>query len=270
MLLKSKIAVVTGGAQGLGRGIARRFANEGARVIIADVNVAAGHETEQALLADGKDVSFVEVDVSQNKNVETLFKQVAVTQGGIDVLVNSAGLVHGPTVEQHFLKTSERMWDRIMAVNLKGAYLCSWWAAHLMAQQGRGGSIINMSSGGGTRAHRHRVAYDTTKGALEAMTRAMALDLAPLGIRVNVLVPGVMLVEQRSSIGKEDTVSAADVIPLGRLGTPDDVGAVAAFLASDNAAYVTGATYTVDGGLTVQLRPPLIDAPLDVDVESPY
>lgn len=268
--MKSMTAVVTGGAQGLGRGVVRRFAKEGARVVIADVNVPAGRETEQELVANGADVLFLETDVTLAKNVETLFRQVSTRFGGVDVLVNSAGLVHGPAVEQHFLKTSEAMWDRIIAVNLKGAYLCSWWAAHLMARQGHGGSIINMSSGGGTRAHRHRVAYDTTKGALEAMTRAMALDLAPLGIRVNVLVPGVMLVEQRSSVGKEDAIRPADVIPLGRLGTPDDVGAAAAFLASANAAYVTGATYTVDGGLTAQLRPPLIDVSLDLDVESPY
>lgn len=269
MLLDSKVAVVTGGAQGLGRGIARRFGQERARVVIADVDETEGRRTVSKMGEQGVEALFVETDVSRAGDVERLFERTVSAFGGIDVLVNNAGLAHGPAVEHHFLKMTEEMWDRVMSVNLKSVYLCSWHAAQLMKEQRRGGCIINVGSGGGTRAHRHRVAYDATKGAIEAMTRAMALDLAPLAIRVNAVIPGAMLVEQRSSVGKEGDVQPADVIPLGRLGTPEDVGAVAAFLASENAAYVTGAMYTVDGGLTAQLRPPLIDTALDVDVDGP-
>jgi NAD(P)-dependent dehydrogenase (short-subunit alcohol dehydrogenase family) len=130
-------------------------------------------------------------------------------------------------------------------------------------KQGQGGCIINMSSGGATRAHRQMMAYDTTKGGIEAATRAMALDLAPWQIRVNAVVPGAIAVENRMAIGQENVVQPGDVIPLGRLGTPEDVADAVLFLASDEAAYVTGHCLVVDGGLTVQLRSPMVDTAVD-------
>ncbi|MEX2555421.1 MAG: glucose 1-dehydrogenase [Actinomycetota bacterium] len=250
MALASKIAVVTGGAFGIGRGIAQRFAAEGATVVVADV------EPDRA--GDAK--LFLEADVSRAEEVERLFAVVVDTFGGVDVLVNNAAIAHGPAAERHFLDTSEEMWDRLMAVNLKSLYLCSRRAAEIMIERG-GGSIINMSSGGATRAHRHRVAYDATKGAIEAATRAMALDLAPWAIRVNALAPGVIAVERRSPVGAEGSIGLQDVVPLGRMGTPDDIAAAATFLASDDASYVTGAVLPVDGGLLAQLRSPKVDIP---------
>ena len=251
MHLSSKVAVVTGGALGIGRGIVQRFAAEGATVVVADVEPG---ETGDAKL-------YVRADVSRADDVEALFARTLEAFGAVDILVNNAAIAHGPGAERHFLDTSEEMWDRLMDVNLKSLYLCARRAAPIMIERGHGGSIINMSSGGGTRAHRHRVAYDATKGAIEAATRALALDLAPWGIRVNALAPGVIAVERRSPVGAEGSIGPADVVPLGRMGTPDDVAAAAVFLASDDAAYVTGAVLPVDGGLLAQLRSPKVDIP---------
>lgn len=265
MSLKSKVAVVTGGAQGLGRGMVHAFVEEGARVVIADVNVEEGYKTLSDVVQRGYEALFVETDVSRPEEVGRLFDNVLSEFGSVDVLVNNAGLAHGPAVEQHFLKMSDATWDKVIAVNLKSVFLCSQRAARIMVEQKKAGCIINISSGGATQAHRLRVAYDGTKGAIEAMTRAMALDLAPLGIRVNAVVPGAIAVEHRSSVGKESDVQPRDVIPLGRLGTPQDVAGVVVFLASERASYLTGATFAVDGGLMAQLRPPLIDAAIVID-----
>ncbi len=263
MRFDAEVVVVTGGAQGLGRSIALRFAAEGARVVLADTNVAAGRGTAADIRERGQAAWFIPTDVSRADEVGRLFERILAEFETVDVLVNNAGLAHGPRVERHFLDTSESMWDAVMAVNLKSVYLCSWHAARLLTRQHKGGCIINMSSGGATRAHRHRVAYDATKGAIEALTRAMALDLAPLNIRVNALVPGAIAVEQRSPVGKESDISPADVIPMGRLGAPEEVAGAAAFLASADATYITGAIIVVDGGLTVQLRSPRVDTALD-------
>jgi len=256
--LDGKVCVVTGGAQGIGRGIARRFAAEGGRILIADLDAEAGRAVVSAIEADGGEALLVPTDVSRADAVTRLFEQARTAMGGVDVLVNNAALVHGPDVERHFLDTDEAVWDRVIGVNLRGVYLCSWHAARLMVAR-RQGCLINMSTAGATRAHRHRVAYDAAKGAVEAATRAMALDLAPWGIRVNAIAPGAIAVERRTPVGDEEQVAPADVIPLGRLGTPEDVAGVAVFLASDEAAYVTGTVVPVDGGMLAQLRSPKVD-----------
>jgi len=257
--LKSKVCVVTGGAQGIGRGIARRFVGEGGRVVIADLDAREGRATVSAIQAEGGDALFVHTDVSRADAVGRLFEQVHTTVGVVDVLVNNAALAHGPDVERHFLDTDEAAWDRVMTVNLKSVYLCSWHAAKLMVVRRQGGCLINISTAGATRAHRHRVAYDAAKGAVEAATRAMALDLAPWGIRVNAIAPGPTQVERRTPVGEEGRIEPADIIPLGRLGTPEDVAGVAVFLASDEAAYLTGTVVPVDGGVLAQLRSPKVD-----------
>lgn len=258
MRLAGKVAVITGGAQGIGLAIARRFGGEGAAVVIADIDEARGQAAAASLRGRGAQAVFVPTDVSDAGQVARLFARAVETLGAVDVLVNNAGLVHGPAVERHFLDTDEATWDRVMAVNLKGVYLCSWHAARHMVDR-RAGCIINMSSCGATRAHRHRVAYDAAKGAIEAATRAMALDLAPWSIRVNAIAPGAIAVERRSPVGTEGQVAVSDVIPLARLGTGDDVAGAAVYLASDEAAYLTGTVITVDGGLAAQLRSPAVD-----------
>lgn len=261
-----KRVIVTGGAKGLGRGIALGFAEIGASVVIADVDADAGERCVREIADAGGEGLFVYTDVSSKEDVESLFEQAHNFQGGIDVLVNNAGIAHGPHSERHFLETDPDMWDNLMNVHLRGLYLCSQFAAKAMVHQGDGGSIINMSSGGATRAHRNRVAYDTTKGAIEAATRAMALDLAPRQIRVNAVMPGVFLVENRTAVGGES--SPEDLIPLGRLGIPQDVAHSVRFLASQEASYITGQVLVVDGGLTAQLRPPILDADVALPINQ--
>ncbi|WP_179151902.1 SDR family NAD(P)-dependent oxidoreductase [Oceanobacillus senegalensis] len=258
--------IVTGGSKGLGRGIALSFAEIGASVVIADIDAEAGERCVQEIIESGGDGLFVYTDVSSSDDVKNLFEVANGFQGGIDVLVNNAGIGHGPLSERHFLQTDYSMWENLMNIHLNGLYHCSQMAAKAMVHQGEGGNIINMSSGGATRAHRNRVAYDATKGAIEAATRAMALDLAPWKIRVNAVMPGAMWVENRTTVGEES--SPDGLIPLGRLGMPQDVGQGVRFLASPEASYITGHILSIDGGLTAQLRAPSMDAdvklPMDV------
>ncbi len=263
MRLAGKVAVVTGGAQGIGLAIARRFGAEGAMVVVADIDEERGTRAAAMLQEDGVPALFVATDVACADQVARLFARTVEASGRVDVLVNNAALAHGPGVERHFLDTDEATWDRVMAVNLKGMYLCAWHAARQMVTR-RAGCIINMSPCGATRAHRYRVAYDAAKGAVEAATRAMALDLAPWGIRVNAIAPGAIAVERRSPVGAEAQTAVGDVIPLARMGTGADVAGAAVYLASDDAAYVTGTVVTVDGGLSAQLRSPAVDVKIVV------
>lgn len=254
--------IITGGSKGLGRGISLAFAKSGASVVIADVDREAGERCANEIIELGGEALFVYTDVSSVDDVNHLFERSYQFQGGVDVLVNNAGIAHGPNSERHFLKTDYTMWDRLMKVHLYGLYLCSQLAAKDMIRHGNGGVIINMSSGGATKAHRNRVGYDATKGAIEAATRAMALDLAPGKIRVNAVMPGAMEVESRTAVGEES--DPADLIPLGRLGTPQDVAHSVLFLASPEASYITGHILAVDGGLTAQLRAPKMDADVSI------
>jgi NAD(P)-dependent dehydrogenase (short-subunit alcohol dehydrogenase family) len=254
------IAVVTGGAGGIGEAVAIRLATDGFSIVLADRNPDALARSAEHLTGAGAAVTPVAVDVGDEDAVETLFAGVRDAAAPLAALVNTAGIAHGPDAERHFLETDPAHWDQLMAANLRSVYLCSRQAAALMAPTGRG-AIVNLSSGGATQAHRHRVAYDATKGAIEATTRALALDLAPWGIRVNAVAPGAIDVPNRSPIGRAGRDPSPDLIPLGRLGTPEDVAAAISYLVSDDAAYVTGAVLTVDGGLTTQLRPPAMDLP---------
>lgn len=268
MRLEGKIAVVTGGAKGIGAGIARRFAAEGASVVIADIDERAGNATLEEITSSGGTADFITTDVSEGRQVKVLFDTTLARFKHVDVLVNNAGIAHGPQMTRHFLELPQEMWERLIAVHLDGLFYCSQRAARIMVKQGTGGSIINMSSGGAILAHRCTMAYDMTKGGIDAATRAMALDLAPWHIRVNGLRPGAIQVESRIGIGDETSIDPSDVVPWGRFGTPEDLMGPAVFLASDEAAYVTGHILTVDGGLMVQLRSPAIDAKIERDIEN--
>jgi NAD(P)-dependent dehydrogenase (short-subunit alcohol dehydrogenase family) len=268
MRLKGRVAIVTGGARGIGGAIAWRFTSEGALVMIADIDTDAAQENLERIASVGGQAQFTPTDVSDAEHVERLFEAAHKAFGRLDILVNNAGVVHGPAAVRHFLETPEAMWNRLIAIHLNGLFYCSQRAARIMVKQGQGGCIINMSSSGATRAHRQMMAYDTTKGGIEAATRATALDLAPWKIRVNAVVPGAIAVENRAAIGQETVVEPGDVIPLGHLGTSDDVANAALFLASDEAAYVTGHCLVVDGGLTAQLRSPMVDMSPDPTLPS--
>src|SRR5437867_7350850 len=226
--LSGKVVIVTGAGHGIGAAIARRFGLEGAQVVVNDVNREAAEQTAQAIAAPGGGALAIAADVSSRSQVDAMFEAAVQRFGTLDVLVNNAGLTR---TERHFLEADEAWWDRIIAVNLKGVFLCSLHAAHIMARK-HAGVIISLSSGGATRAHRGNVAYDAAKGGIEAMTRAMALDLAPYGIRVNAIVPGLI---RTYDLTETQAVERGSVVPMGRLGTPDDIAGPTVFLATDDA-----------------------------------
>ena len=254
-----QVAIVTGSAHGIGEAIARRFAAEGAAVVIADLDEQAAVATAASITADGARAIGVAVDVGSSAAVDAMVDRAVAEYGRIDVLVNNAGDV---TISKHFLTTDEAWWDHFLTTNLKSMYLTCRRIAPIMAKAG-GGSIINMSSGGATKSHRGMVAYDASKGGVEALTRALALELAPYAIRVNSVVPGLIVTRPEHAEPDADARRNATV-PLGRGGTPADLAGPTVFLASDDAAYMTGSTVVVDGGVLVQQRSPQVETfPVD-------
>ncbi|MBV9328612.1 MAG: SDR family oxidoreductase [Chloroflexi bacterium] len=245
------VVLVTGAGRGIGRAIAELFARHGASVVANDIG-AHVTDVEASISRDGGTAVGVVADVSQKSDVDRLFDTALERFGDVNVLVNNAGLVNE---SRHFLTGDEAWWDRVLATNLKSVFLCTHRAAWLMARR-KGGCVINMSSGGATRAHRGNCAYDATKGGIEAFTRATALDLAPYGIRVNAIAPGSIAT---GPLTEAESRERGRAIPLGRMGTPDDIASVAVFLASDQARYMTGHTVAVDGGLLSQQRSPQVD-----------
>ncbi len=249
MRFANRVVMVTGAGHGIGRAVAERFGAEGARVVVNDLNEGRANEVARAMQGEAIGVA---ADVSSKGQVDAMFDEVLARFGTVDVLVNNAGNIYA---DRHFLEGDEAWWDSVLGVNLKGAFLCSHRAAHIMARK-RSGVIINMSSGGATRAHRGNVAYDASKGGIEAMTRAMALDLAPYGVRVNAVVPGLI---RTYDISDEVAMERGKVVPMGRLGAPEDLAGPTVFLATDDARYITGACLVVDGGVLVQQRSTPVD-----------
>jgi 3-oxoacyl-[acyl-carrier protein] reductase len=254
MGIQKKVAIVTGSSRGIGRAIALRFAREGAHVVVNGRNQETVDAVVENIRSSGGDAIGVRADVSSAKEVEDLFATTLDKYGGVHILVNNAAIAITST---HFLNLSEEYWDNIFTVNLKSLFLCSRHAALVMTRQ-REGCIVNISSVGAARSHREDVAYDAAKGAMEAATRGMALDLAAWGIRVNALGPGAIPLETWG-LDEAGLKRVRETIPLGREGTPEDVAGAVAFLASDDAAYVTGQVFYVDGGLLAQLRSPQAD-----------
>jgi NAD(P)-dependent dehydrogenase (short-subunit alcohol dehydrogenase family) len=254
--LQGKVAIVTGAGRGIGRAIAERYAREGAKVTVADVDRATAEGVAAVICAAGGDALGVVADVSRIEQVEAMVTTTLNTYGALHIMLNNAGIVR--EAARHVLEADEAWWDSIIDTNLKGHFLCSLVAAKHMAAHG-GGTIITMSSGGATRAHRGMVAYDSSKGGIEAMTRALALDLAPYNIRVVGLIPG-LIVPSRDETDPTALARTDATVPLGRAGLPDDIAGPAVFLASDDAAYMTGSFLTVDGGVLFQQRSPQIES----------
>jgi len=246
MRLKDKVAIVTGAARGIGLACARRFAAEGARVMLADIDETAGEEAARTITKDGGAARFFPCDVGDKGRVDALIEATVKAYGGLDIAVNNAAILH--TCD--FLDIAEADFDRVVRVNLKGYFLVGQAAARRMVEQGRGGAIVNMSSVNAVMAIPTIASYVVCKGGVAQLTKVMAIALADKNIRVNAIGPGTIATEMAAQILADDAARKKILsrTPLGRLGTPDEVAAVAVFLASDESSYITGQTIYPDGG----------------------
>lgn len=267
MNLTGKVAIVTGAAQGIGLAVAQRFIAEGARVMLFDVDerkLTASHEALAASASNGDDVQMAHGDVAERLDVHNMVAETLDAFERIDVLVNNAGIVHPAP----FLELAEEDFDRVLRVNLKGAFLCTQAVARHMVERAKAsdeddaptdnagarspaaGSIINMSSVNAKLAIADQVPYSVSKGGVRQLTNVAAQALAPHGIRVNAIGPGSIATEMLAAVA-DDPKKMGRVMartPMGRLGEPSEIAAIAAFLASDEASYVTGQTIYADGG----------------------
>ena len=246
MRLEGQIAIVTGGAHGLGRAIALRLADDGADVMVADVLGADAEVVAESVRVKGRRSSSFQVDVSDSGAVGAMVAETVETFGRVDLLVNNAGV----SGEAGLLEMEEAHWDRIMGVNLKGNFLCSQAVAREMVARGEGGRIINITSTAGANARPRASAYGASKAGIIQFTRVLALELGHHGITVNAIGPGMTLTGSEVKQPPTDEYQAAFVgqVPLGRAGEPADIAAAVAFLASPDAAYINGQVIFVDGG----------------------
>ena len=245
MRLEGKVAVVTGAARGIGAACARRFAAEGAAVVIADVLEEKGEATAQAIRDDGGSASFIACDTGDAAQARALIERTVARHGRIDVLINNAGIF---TVAD-FLDVTEEDFDRVLRTNLKGYFLVGQAAAREMAAAGSG-SIVNMSSVNGVMAIESIAAYVVSKGGVNQLTSVMALALAPKGVRVNAIGPGTILTEMSGAMMTDEAARRRILsrTPMGRVGQPEEIAGIAVFLASDDSSYVTGQVIYADGG----------------------
>lgn len=249
MRLKDKVAVVTGAASGFGTGIVERFAAEGARVVVADINADGAEKVARMLRDAGAEATSAEADVTDSAQVKAMIETAVAAFGGLDVIVNNAGM---PQRNQPMLDVDEDTFDKIFQVNCKSIYLSAIHGVPHLRERG-GGSIINTASTAGLRPRPGLVWYNGSKGAAITLTKSMAIELATDNIRVNALCPVAgdtpMLGEfLGGEITNEMYAKFVETVPLGRLSTPRDIANVTVFLASDEAAFLTGVCIEVDGG----------------------
>jgi NAD(P)-dependent dehydrogenase (short-subunit alcohol dehydrogenase family) len=241
---------VTGAASGIARATAQRFAHEGAYVVAADSSAPGGLETVRLIQADGGSASFTQVDVSQAEQVNRMVEAILSQHGQLDVLFNGAAILFYGTV----VETAEAAWNRMLAINLTGTFLCCRAVLPHMIERSRG-SIINIASTTGAHdACARAVAYVTSKGGVNMLSRAMAIDHAKQGVRVNVICPGPTDTPMlRNAMTPEQLDAFAKTFPMGRLGLPEEIAGAALFLASDDSSFMTGSVMYVDGGQTAEV-----------------
>ena len=247
--LKGKVALITGGASGIGRATALLFAQEGAAVMVADINSALGQSVVQEIQLQGGQAAFTLCDVTNAEDCCLAVNATLEQFGRLDILFNNAGIIRRADV----VETTEEEWDRVLAVNLKSIFLMSKYAVPVMAKAG-GGAIINTSSGWGLKGGPKAVSYCASKGAVVNMTRAMAIDHGAQNIRVNCICPGdvdtPMLRHEAQQLGQPEAefLAEAAIRPLRRFGKPIEIAQAVLYLASDASSYVSGAALVVDGG----------------------
>lgn len=244
MKLKDQVAMVTGGAQGIGLAIVERFVEDGCKVAILDIDNDKGQEAASRL---GHSAMFIHCDVGDRNAVEDAVKQVVSHFGALNICVSNAAIVHAAD----FLDIEEEDFDRVLRVNLKGMFLVGQAAARQMVKQETGGAIINMSSVNAVLAIPDQVPYVVAKGGVHQLTKLMSLSVARHGIRVNAIGPGSILTEMLESVISSNEAARRKVMsrtPMGRFGTPSEIASIASFLASNDASYITGETIYADGG----------------------
>ncbi|MFA5155944.1 MAG: 3-oxoacyl-[acyl-carrier-protein] reductase [Candidatus Omnitrophota bacterium] len=246
MRLKDKVALVTGGARGIGREIALLFAKEGADIVIGDVNQQEADKTCQDIEALGRKAMGITLDVTRFANVEEGINKILDKFGKIDILVNNAGI----TKDGLLLRMSEPDWDAVIAVNLKGTFNCTKAVSKVMIKQ-RSGKIVNIASIIGIIGNPGQANYSASKAGIIALTKTSAKELASRSININAVAPGFIQTDMTAKLPEELKQKMLSVIPLNKFGTPGDVANLCLFLASDEAAYITGQTIVVDGGMVM-------------------
>ena len=244
MRLEKKVAVITGGALGIGRATARLFAAEGATVALGDVDVAVAEKVAREIVENGGQALALPLDVGDAGQVNAFITSVVGEYGRIDVMVANAGIAHSAP----FLEHPEAQWHRVLRVNLTGVFLTCQAAARQMVKQGGGGRIISIASINAFRGVENLVGYNAAKAGVVEMTKTMAVELAQHGITANAIAPAQIDTRLTRTLPEDARQRRVDRIPLGRFGEPDDIAKAALFLASDDAHYVTGHTLAVDGG----------------------
>lgn len=250
MNFEDKVVIVTGAAVGIGRATAIAFAEKNAKVIVADIDVEKGKQTSSLI---GGDAFFIEINVADSESVNNMVKEVTKRFGKIDILVNNAGIYcQGDVIE-----TTEEEWDKVIAVNLKGIYLCSHYVLPIMLR-GNGGVVVNVASEAGLVGIAGQVAYNVSKAGVISMTKSMAVDFGRQSVRVNAVCPGTTetpLVKnalKRSKDPEKERRKLEECRPLNRLGRPEEIAAAILAMASDNLGYATGSVLSIDGGYTAQ------------------
>ena len=247
MRLANKVAIITGASSGIGRDSACLFAKEGARIAVADIDDVGGEETVAIIRANGGEAIFVKADVSIASDVERLVNVTKDKFGRIDILFNNAAIFMRGTPVEHI---DESLWERIHAINVKSIFLTTKYVVPEMKQTG-GGVIINTASGLANRPMAHYTAYLSAKGAVNTLTKAIALELALYNIRVNCINPGPTQTPMLKLFPKEAEKAIISTVPLGRMTKPEDIAYAALYLASDESAMLTGTSITVDGGVGI-------------------